>query len=62
MLIWNLEVCYLFSESEIDNFSFWEINILILSQGNKIVLWYLLNNNVNALSNGLPIRNTFFHI
>lgn len=62
MLIWNKEVCYLFSASETDNFHFWEMNILILSQGIEIVLWYLFNNNVNAVSNVLSILNIFFLI
>lgn len=58
MLIWNEEVYYLFSASETDNL--WEMNILIISQGIEIVLWYLFNDNFNALSNVLPIRNNFF--
>lgn len=60
MLIWNKEVCYLFSTNEENNLNFWEINILILSQGIEIVLWYLFYDNVNALTNAL--RNIFFHI
>lgn len=58
MLIWNEEVYYLFSASETDNLR--EMNILIISQGIEIVLWYLFNDNFNALSNVLPIRNNFF--
>lgn len=58
MLIWNEEVYYLFSASETDNLR--EMNILIISQGIEIVLWYLFNDNFKALSNVLPIRNNFF--
>lgn len=62
MLIWNEEVCYLFSSSETDNHNLWEMNILIPSQGIQIVLWYLFNDNFNALSNVFSIRNIFSYL
>lgn len=60
MLIWNEEVYYLFSASETDNLNLREMNIFMISQGIEIVLWYLFNDNFNALSNVLSIRNNFF--